>query len=103
MSLEESFLCPLLVFLHHFPFVTGMHIYQVDGVKQESILYRMVQVRVCGEAGRVVHLPKQTAHLIWQLSALRLLPAASMLAPACCTVCFPLIKEYPELERSHKN
>lgn len=48
MSLEESFLCPLLVFLHHFPFVTGMHIYQVDGVKQESILYLMVQVSPAG-------------------------------------------------------
>lgn len=98
MSLQESFLCLLFVFLHRLPFATGVHIYQVDGVKEKSILHLVVQVRVCGEAGRVVHLPKQTAHRAWQLPALRLLPAASLLAPACPSACFPLIKEYPVLE-----
>jgi len=42
MGLEEPFLCPLLVFPEHLPFVTGMHIDQVDGITEKGILHLVV-------------------------------------------------------------
>lgn len=42
MGLEEPFLCPLFVFLQHLPFVTGVHVDQVDGITEKSILHLTV-------------------------------------------------------------
>lgn len=86
-GLEEPFLYPLLVFLKHLPFVTGVHVYQVDGITEQSILHLPVQARVRGEAGGVVHLPKQAARLTGQLPGRAV---SSQPAARCPWMCLPV-------------
>lgn len=57
MALEKPLFDSPLVFLHHLPFVTAPEVDEGQRITEECILHFSVQVRVRGEAWRVVYLP----------------------------------------------